>query len=165
MEAAKRQLETAIELWFRDADAVSIHTLTGAGRQILVDLNKHHGGDPMGGDCMEATVEGRKLARKAVARAENFLKHAEKDPATLLEFNTEETVFMLWEAVDKFEELFGPLPPTMMAFMLHRALTRADLSNIHYLQGVINSPPIEALAKLNKHQFFTEITSLLRGKP
>lgn len=47
LDAAKRQLETAIRLYFASADPVSIHTLTAAAYQLLLDLNKKAGGEPM----------------------------------------------------------------------------------------------------------------------
>src|ERR1700722_16662747 len=102
LEASKRQLETAIELWFQDADPVSVHTLTAAARQIVIDLNTKRGGAPMGADRMENKPKGRKLAHKAIAEAENFFKHADNDPEAVLHFSTEATQFMLLEAVDKY---------------------------------------------------------------
>ena len=47
LEAAKRQLRTAVELYFADDDPVSIHTLVGASYQILQDLNKKADGPAM----------------------------------------------------------------------------------------------------------------------
>ena len=49
LDAAKRQLETAIRLWFHDAHPVSIDTLAAAALQVLVDINTKRGGEPMGG--------------------------------------------------------------------------------------------------------------------
>jgi hypothetical protein len=43
LDAARRQLDTAIELWFHDGDPISIHTLTSAAFEIIQDLNKKHG--------------------------------------------------------------------------------------------------------------------------
>jgi hypothetical protein len=50
LDAARRQLETAITLWFHDADPVSVHTLAMAAHGILRALNKKRGGPPMLGD-------------------------------------------------------------------------------------------------------------------
>lgn len=47
LDAAKRQLETAIRLYFNEADPISIHTLAGAAHTILSDINKKYGGRPM----------------------------------------------------------------------------------------------------------------------
>jgi hypothetical protein len=37
IDAARRQLETAILLYFRDGDAVSIHTLAAGGNSVVND--------------------------------------------------------------------------------------------------------------------------------
>ncbi len=42
-EAAKRQLDTAITLWFSEADTVSIHTLVCSAHQIIHDINQQKG--------------------------------------------------------------------------------------------------------------------------
>jgi hypothetical protein len=69
LEAAQRQLDTAIELWFRDGDAVSIHTLVGAAYQILYDPNKKRGGpDVLAVDSMipsEHLEEFRHICQEA----------------------------------------------------------------------------------------------------
>lgn len=43
LDAAKRQLGTAIRLYFSDGDPVSIHTLTAAAYNILRDVTKQKG--------------------------------------------------------------------------------------------------------------------------
>jgi hypothetical protein len=43
LDAAERQLRQAIQLFFRHADEVSIHTLTADACQIMRDLAKHRG--------------------------------------------------------------------------------------------------------------------------
>ena len=43
-DAARRQLETAIRLYFFQGDPISIHTLASAAAQILHDLSRHRGG-------------------------------------------------------------------------------------------------------------------------
>jgi hypothetical protein len=50
LDAARRQLETAITLWFHDADPISVHTLVMAAHGILKAINKKLGGAPMFGD-------------------------------------------------------------------------------------------------------------------
>jgi hypothetical protein len=44
LEAARRQLRSAIGLWFSDADFVTIHTLAAAAYQIIHDLNRRNKG-------------------------------------------------------------------------------------------------------------------------
>ena len=49
LDAACRQLDCAIELWFADGDPVSIHTLACASHQIIHDIKKL--GHPLAGRC------------------------------------------------------------------------------------------------------------------
>jgi hypothetical protein len=41
IEAARRQLDSAIELWFLDKDEVSVHTLAAAAYQLVHDLKRN----------------------------------------------------------------------------------------------------------------------------
>jgi hypothetical protein len=44
-EAARRQLETAIDLYFDNADSLSVHTLAFASLKVLFDLYPHRNQD------------------------------------------------------------------------------------------------------------------------
>ena len=46
IDAARRQLETAVVLYFREEDPVSIHTLACAAYEILLSLNRASNGAP-----------------------------------------------------------------------------------------------------------------------
>ena len=39
LESARRQIETAVQLFFNEDDIVSLHTLTAAAHQLLTDLS------------------------------------------------------------------------------------------------------------------------------
>jgi hypothetical protein len=43
LDAAIRQLDTAITLWFTEADTISIHTLACSAHQIIHDINQQKG--------------------------------------------------------------------------------------------------------------------------
>ncbi|WP_144029916.1 MULTISPECIES: hypothetical protein [Burkholderia] len=92
LEAARRQLRTAIRMLFDEADPVAIHTLVGAASVLAADLAKHHHPDQ----------HLEKLAQKAnnltsqqyfeVAReTQNFLKHADQDIDEVHEFDPIDT--------------------------------------------------------------------------
>jgi|688.fasta_scaffold101765_1 hypothetical protein len=119
LEAARRQLEVAIELWFFDRDAVSIHTLASAAYQVLADLSKDRGLEPM-----LTTREGLKdrirpgmeaEAYKMFSEAENFFKHADRDPNETIEFRPGSNQPILWEASARYRELTGERVPALEA--------------------------------------------------
>ena len=47
LDAAKRQLETAIRLYFSSADPVAVHTLTAAAYNVIRDVTAKLGAEPM----------------------------------------------------------------------------------------------------------------------
>lgn len=47
LDAVKQQLETIIRLYFFHTNSLSIHTLTAATHNIVRDINKHLGGEPL----------------------------------------------------------------------------------------------------------------------
>lgn len=62
LEAARRQLETSVKLFFDHGDEVSIHTLVAAGYAIVRDINKHRGGDSMIKDDLNGLPPPKTLA-------------------------------------------------------------------------------------------------------
>ena len=44
LDAARRQPDAAIKLWFADGDEVSVHTLAAAAHQTIHDINQKKGG-------------------------------------------------------------------------------------------------------------------------
>ena len=76
LEAARRQLETAVRLYFASQDDVAIHTLAAAAHQVLADLKKAQGGSPTISEYLLsfASPELRKSALRHIATPENFLK-------------------------------------------------------------------------------------------
>ena len=87
--ASRRQIDTAIWLWFNDGDTVSIHTLTDAAFGILDQFyQEKKWGRPMpfDDDPTKSTDEQRKW-RDKVREAGAFGKHARKDHDRSYEYN------------------------------------------------------------------------------
>lgn len=98
LSAAIRQLDLAIELWFREEDAVSVHTLTMAAYQVISDICGKNGlGHHLlfGSDYIKD--EHRKEFIRLVKRPSNFFKHADTDPDpdSTIDFNPESTLSFL----------------------------------------------------------------------
>jgi hypothetical protein len=105
LDAAKRQLAVAIRLFFNYADPVAIHTLAAAAYQILYDLSKGHG--------VIGVVKGNPNVRKdkraewerIANQAQNFFKHADRDPLGKFNFEPEITCFFLFDAVSLYAQM------------------------------------------------------------
>lgn len=85
LDAARRQLETAIWRLFENADAVSIHTLAYAAFGILKNVAEHR----KLGYVLEvadelAAATSTKNFWNSFNRTGNFFKHADKDPNGVL---------------------------------------------------------------------------------
>ena len=75
LDAAKRQIETAIRLYFGMGDPVSTHTLISAAYNVIRDINKKRGGKKliMKDGFMEYIKEGHEReVWQLINKAENF---------------------------------------------------------------------------------------------
>jgi hypothetical protein len=131
LDCARRQLEMAIELYFMERDPVSIHTLAGAVYQLLADINRHRGGKPLFSE-VEAlkgvVVPGKeKEVAQLFKKAENFFKHADRDPEGVIDFSPEINEMLLWETSAKYYELTSETTPPMGAIKIWFAARHSNL--------------------------------------
>ncbi|AHF94128.1 hypothetical protein OPIT5_06100 [Opitutaceae bacterium TAV5] len=99
LDAAVRQLETAITLWFADGDPVSICTLSAAAHEIIDSLNAGFGGSPTMLQGHNIRPEMKDLALALFRQSPNFFKHGGKDPHETHFFSVKGQVAMLADAV------------------------------------------------------------------
>jgi hypothetical protein len=130
LDAAKRQLETVIRIYFSNGDPVSIHTLTAAAYNILKDINKKRGGTPL--LLKEQFIgfvkpEYHKLIKEKLNEAENFFKHADHDHDATLKFNPEQSEFLIYEACTTYSILTGEVPPLLKVYKVWYISHHADL--------------------------------------
>lgn len=99
LDAARRQLATAIELWFNEGDPVSIHTLSAAAYEILHVISKKR--DSSRRDLLFDTlaVKDEYLDdwNRRIKQPANSFKHAMKEEA--IEFDPEISVVFILFAV------------------------------------------------------------------
>ncbi|MGY2811933.1 hypothetical protein [Bradyrhizobium sp. USDA 4506] len=89
LDEARRQLRTAITLWFNGGDPVAIHTLAFGAYEILHHLSEKR--DPSRRDLIFGTLTVRDQFRRdwnqRVRKEANFFKHADRDGDSVIEFN------------------------------------------------------------------------------
>jgi hypothetical protein len=89
LDAACRQLRTAITLWFSGGDPVAVHALAFAAYEVLHALSKKR--DPnrpaLLFDCDHVKDEYRGEFNKLVKRHAHFFKHANRDGDSVIEFD------------------------------------------------------------------------------
>ena len=118
LDAARRQLDTAIRLYFAQGDPVSIHTLAGAAYQLLDDLIAKHGGPEGFKDLLLkwAKPGSVDLVRQRLNEAQNFFKHADRDHEGVLDFRPEATELFLLDACERYFVLTGEAVPSFDVF-------------------------------------------------
>ncbi len=139
LDAAKRQLECAINLFFKQADPISIHTLTAAAHQLLMDIGRL--------ENVKSFVKESSLIKKeyfaeyikTINTAENFFKHAEKDRSALLKFNPEQTEFLLLDAVEMYMQLTNEMSEDMTIFRVWFLIKYPDVISPHIQAQLIAS--------------------------
>ncbi len=108
IEAAKKQLITAIILFFEDGDEISIYTLTRAANQILDDLcrcKKLKRGILNEGIKKYIKPEHRTQVFNQVNKAKNFFKHADKDSLDILTWDPRLSLPFIWDSISLLGKL------------------------------------------------------------
>ena len=153
-DAARRQLETAITLWFHEADPVSIHTLVAAAYRLLYDLSTKAGGTPpMMPNSPNIRPQFLGEWRQILNRAQNFFKHADKDPTDTLLFAPRLTQAMMLEACECYQMLAHERRPLMQLFTIWHSLHEPHLF-LPPKQKLGDLGSVDELTQLSKPQFF-----------
>lgn len=119
LDAVRRQLETAVRLYFAYGDPVSIHTLSAAAYNVVQDINSHKEGLRLIAKdrFLDYIKEGHeKEVRTLINSAENFFKHADRDHESTLDFNPAQTDFLTFEASVVYRQLSGENPPLLRLY-------------------------------------------------
>ncbi len=159
IEAAKRQLDCAIELWFRGGDEVSIHTLATAAYQIIYDVNKHRKTAHVAiYNAPSIKDEFRSVWFKAVRTAMTFFKHADRDPDPngTIEFSLFGNIVFFLSCVTGFAHLDVDQSDYETAFMLWIQLHKPELILKEARDMVMSGVPADGLRELrdlDKEQF------------
>ncbi|MGH7183879.1 MAG: hypothetical protein ACREJN_18140 [Nitrospiraceae bacterium] len=118
-QAATRQLDEAIVLLFADHDPLAIRTLAAAAHGILADLVEHKlPGRSWRTKVIEDSGLSKKEALVVLNNAQNYLKHADRDPGAELSFDEEENDHVIFVATLECAELGHPLSFGMQAFQI-----------------------------------------------
>ena len=133
-EIAKRQIDTAIELFLERKDYLSVVTLAGAGEEILGKLLTRHSKKNMM-DCLkELDIQisgGResKIVNEEINGFRNNLKHANDEDENEIDMadGQEHAIAMLSRAITNYALFEGRLSSTMDQFLKWLRNNRPDL--------------------------------------
>ncbi len=155
LDAAKRQLETAIRLYFLEGDEISIHTLAAASYNVIRDIvKKKKLGAMIVKDLsvQHAKPEFQKAVSKALNAAENFFKHADRDADASFNFFPTQTEYLIFDAEVMYQKLTGCTSPLFLAYRGWFILTHQDNFNFSAADmDLIKGSPTEAAERGARH--------------
>lgn len=165
LDAAKRQIDSAIVLFLNNGDPVSIHTLTAASHQLLIDLGKKQRISSFVKEevCKSIRPEKVKEYEKMVSEAENFFKHADRDPDELLKFPIGQTSFLLWDACQMYPKLTDETTPLITVYNMWFFVRNSDIldsSVVQYAKSMISKLGLDSN---NRKQFLNLLPEIISG--
>lgn len=180
LDAAARQLQMTIVLYFQDGDVLAVHTLAAAARGVLHDLLVHR--KELAGVRYPTTNRVRTKASRYVARrvdeTSGFLKHADRHPDRMLEFNSNWTDCLLYDAITMHLKLTLAVAAAMLRRLrsfesghestgapatevANAVLSRiASLGYVGNIAAQATAPPGEQTDPKDRIAVFNKITSL-----
>lgn len=129
IDAAKRQLEAAIRLFFQSSDVVVIHTLIGATHNILTDLAKKQGITSGINDGIRLMIkkEKQKEVYDKIHEAKNFFKHADRNADKTIDFSPTSSEFYIYDCCGLYQALTQEALPLIRLFRLWFYCKNSDL--------------------------------------
>jgi len=119
LEAARRQVRTAVRMFLEERDDVSIYTLACAAQEVLRGLLKSRGVEEASfiKDTLVIKPEYYRDYLSIINAPQNFFKHADRDPDETIEFNPQMVPFVLHDCVRMYGKLTGRMLREGSAFM------------------------------------------------
>ncbi len=118
IEAARRQIKTAVRLFFQETEPVAVHTLVASAHQILIDIGLKRGiyGALKSAKLLQS-AEGQEYL-KSINFAFNYMKHADRDDDMKLNIEPLQrfTSDVLLDAVVLLQRISGDIPVEARVF-------------------------------------------------
>jgi hypothetical protein len=149
LEAARRQLNTAIHLWFFNGDVISIHTLAYAAYEVIhVVSKKRKRPRTLLFDDRANEGEESKAWALFLKKSANFFKHAKEDTEATIEFTPALNELFLLYSLIGLQTAGELLNGEEKAFMYWLCFNKPALLTELGRQRFIDSIPIEELENI-----------------
>ena len=149
LDAARRQLQTAVTLWFTGGDPVSTHALAYAAYENLHAVSKKRNPNrhDLLFDLAVIKEESRKEVNAMIKRHANFFKHGDRDAEAVVDFNPVLSETFILFAIKGLELCGESMSDEFLVFNNWMRI-EIPLSRRGRRNRLVNSIPVENLAKL-----------------
>lgn len=156
LDAARRQLRAAIELWFRDGDPVAIHTLAYGSHEIIHRLFRNKGLNDLMYDSSVIEEEYRGEANIWLKASANFFKHAtqESEPDATKEFHPHLNHLFMVMSITGLLRMGERLSEVEMVFNLWNIIHHPHWFTENILENRLPVDELSALQEVGKGDFF-----------
>jgi len=166
LEAARRQLVTAIRLFFEDADSVSVYALAHASWEVLDSLCKHEGKIRFRELAADANGLPEDDIKRVASYGKNFFKHADRKPEDVLEDFSDELIdHVLIAATMDFSSLGTAKPMEIQIYPIWYFATypeKVALPDLKPLQDAADDMFPRLATHDRKHQKAAGLNALLQ---
>jgi hypothetical protein len=155
LEAARRQLVTAIRLFFEDADSISVYTLAHAAWEVLDALCANRGLILFRGQMSGANGLSEEEIKRIANYGRNFFKHAERDPEKVLEdFTDDRNDHVLLGATMDFGMLATTKPMEVQVFQIWYFAAHSEKALRPEMDAIIDAADVQfpKLATLSRRK-------------
>jgi hypothetical protein len=161
LDSASRQLKTAISIFIRNGDPVSVHTLGCASQEILSSLGRQQGIKSQFDQMLESIKpEYKKEVRDRINKAKNFFKHADRNQTETIEFSVESNELVLWDASCQYFLLTKHSDPLIKVFEIWISAKHPEMFILTKNQREIQDNLVKDLDIDNKKEFFDVLLPL-----
>lgn len=168
LDAARRQLRTAITLWFNGDDPVSVYTLAFAAYEIfhMVSVKRDPHRRELFFDTSIIKDEYRREWNAHVRREANFFKHGDRDPEAMIDFNPELSQWFIFFSILGRDLCGESASDEESAFLWWINVHRPDLlveKKRNLLADCVQIETLDHLRALSKSEFFEAFCNAKRS--
>lgn len=156
IEAARNQLQTAIDIWFSEGDQVSICTLAYASHEIIHRIYRLEGHTDLMFDSVNIKDEHRDDFAKFIKAAPNFFKHAnnETDQDDEIEFSTGLSELLILASIVGLIRMSKILNNSESAFMYWQRIHHPSWFSSNGVGGEMPIDIRDKLAEIGRPMFY-----------
>jgi hypothetical protein len=167
LDAARRQLDGAIQLWFYGGDPVAIHALACAAHQVIQDIaEKKSARQYHLKRLVEQVVEPSHVqeAMDAIRKPMMFFKHADRDPHDVLEFEPRLSEVFIMLAGGCLRDIGESVSDIQRAFLFwHRIHDTGWVKKeaLEHLEDRFGADAVNQLRNIDKREFLQQVLLVL----